>query len=218
MKQDAENWKNSFEKSDKFIQDLVLDFSWIDWGNGSMEISSVPKGWEKIVLNLFESISEYSKFDTFVPKTDWISRLWNMYCNIGRNIFSKIEQFISPYKNNKIIFPAEREKAEKTLRYKIQRVLQNFRWKHFVHRIERKFPPTIKIQQIKQKFAELRIYTSGGDDTMEGMILMAIHLSKKTCEETGKPGRLHIKNGYYRILSKAKAKKLGFTPLKTRIY
>ena len=47
--------------------------------------------------------------------------------------------------------------------------------------------------QVKEKFGTLRFYTSGGDDTIYGMIRMAESISAVTCEECGSPG--HQRSG-----------------------
>jgi hypothetical protein len=39
----GEQWKKDFEQSSKFIQDLAMDFTFVEWGEGSMSISDVPK-------------------------------------------------------------------------------------------------------------------------------------------------------------------------------
>lgn len=215
MNEELEDIKKEFRESADFIQDLAMDFTWIEWGEGSMKISSVPKGWEKIIRDLFECINNYSKFDRCWVKTDLKSRIWNKYCELGRAFFIKIENMFDPYAHIKkrqvaMIFREDRDKAKRTLKYKIQRKLQNFRWDHFVPKIERKYPPTLVIQQIKQKMGGLRVYVSGGDEIMRGMIIMSEHRASNTCEETGRTGKMCAKNGWYRILSNTKAKEMGY--------
>lgn len=215
MDKETEKWKKDFEDSINFIQKLATDYNLIEWGEGSMSISDVPKGWEKIIRNLFECLNAHAKFDRHVPKTDWKSRIWNTYCVVGRKLFIKFERLINPYrsygKDGKafIITSEMRKKAEKTTIFKIYQALQTFRCIHFQQAMECKFPETLYIEQIKVKFGDLRIYTSGGDDVMRGMIRIAQYLALKTCEETG-----NIRNGWYRTLSKAKAKELGYSQLK----
>lgn len=51
--------------------------------------------------------------------------------------------------------------------------------------------------QIKEKFGTLRFYTSGGDDTIYGMIRMAESMSAVTCEECGAPGQLRGRGWLY---------------------
>lgn len=219
MDRETNKWKKDFEDSTNFIQKLAMDYSWIEWGEGSMGISSVPKGWEKIIINLFKCLNAHAKFDRHVPKTDWKSRIWNTYCVVGRKLFIKFERLINPYrsygKDGKwfTINPELRKKTEKTKRFKIYQALQTFRWNHFHQALERKFPETLYIEQIKQKI-DLRIYTSGGDDIMRGMIQMAQYLALKTCEETGNAGGMCMRNGWCRTLSKVKAKELGYTLVK----
>lgn len=62
-------------------------------------------------------------------------------------------------------------------------------------------PPEIKIDQIKEKFAGLRFYYSGGDDKISGMVYLAEYICGKTCEVTGNPGVLCDRAGWYKTLS-----------------
>ncbi len=39
--------------------------------------------------------------------------------------------------------------------------------------------------QVKEKFAGLRFYYTGGDDEIEGMVTMAEHICDNTCQECG---------------------------------
>lgn len=52
-------------------------------------------------------------------------------------------------------------------------------------------------KQVKEKFGTLRFYTSGGDDTIDGMIRMAESMSAVTCEECGAPGRTRGRGWIY---------------------
>lgn len=46
----------------------------------------------------------------------------------------------------------------------------------------------VKFDQIKEKFGTLRVYFSGGDDYVEGLISMAEAISGKICETCGNKG------------------------------
>ena len=46
-------------------------------------------------------------------------------------------------------------------------------------------PLTVTVTQIKEKFGELCVYYSGGDDTIYGMVSLAESLSCKICESCG---------------------------------
>lgn len=46
----------------------------------------------------------------------------------------------------------------------------------------------VKFDQVKEKFGGLRIYFSGGDDYVEGLVSMAEAISYKTCEVCGNKG------------------------------
>lgn len=45
--------------------------------------------------------------------------------------------------------------------------------------------PQVECQQVKEKFAGLRFYYSGGDDSIEGMVDMAEHICWDTCQNCG---------------------------------
>ena len=47
----------------------------------------------------------------------------------------------------------------------------------------------VKFDQIKEKFGGLRIYYSGGDDYVDGVIDMAEEMSYKICEVCGNAGK-----------------------------
>jgi hypothetical protein len=46
----------------------------------------------------------------------------------------------------------------------------------------------VKFDQIKEKFGGLRVYFSGGDDYIEGLVSMAESFSYKICESCGERG------------------------------
>jgi len=46
----------------------------------------------------------------------------------------------------------------------------------------------VKFDQIKEKFGGLRVYFTGGDDYVEGLVSMAEAWSYKTCEVCGEKG------------------------------
>ncbi len=77
--------------------------------------------------------------------------------------------------------------------------------------------PDIKIEQIKEKFAELRIYytclNSRACDRINGMIDLAERVCGRTCQVSGADGKLRT-NGWYVVLSdeeylKLKKRKYG---------
>jgi len=49
--------------------------------------------------------------------------------------------------------------------------------------------PQVKAEQVKEKFASLRFYYTGGDDTIAGMVSMAEAISERTCETCGASGK-----------------------------
>jgi len=58
---------------------------------------------------------------------------------------------------------------------------------------------SVKFDQIKEKFGGLRIYYSGGDDYVSGLISLADEMSYKICEVCGNKGQPN-KGGWIRTL------------------
>ena len=50
---------------------------------------------------------------------------------------------------------------------------------------EWKHPPQLTCTQMKEKFGGLRFYYDGGDDLIEGMVVMAEYLCDITCQDCG---------------------------------
>lgn len=71
---------------------------------------------------------------------------------------------------------------------------------------------SFKIHQIKEKFGGLRFYYSVKKDSeiFGAMVAVAELLSQCTCEITGNPGELYVKNGFIKTLSPEKAQELGY--------
>lgn len=74
-------------------------------------------------------------------------------------------------------------KPEKVDEY-IQRDIER---QHFWD-IEDEVPQVVAVQ-VKEKFGGLRFYTNGGDDVTRAYTVFAEHVSERTCEECGKPGK-----------------------------
>jgi hypothetical protein len=60
--------------------------------------------------------------------------------------------------------------------------------------------PKVKIVQIKEKFAGLRIYYDGGDEFIAGITQMAEAVAAITCEKCGVPGKVRNLNGFLATL------------------
>jgi hypothetical protein len=219
----GEQLKKDWEQSSKFIQDLAMDFTFVEWGEGSMSISGVPKGWEKIILNLFGAINQYSKTKIHYLEDTRIKRFkfwWNGKTWEAAKFVSKIlnpTQRLYPSDKPQMIFPEMQKKIEATSWWKwenqIRKMISKARF-DFTKYQRTRYPEPVTIEQVKQKYS-LCIYTSGGDDIIKGMIRLAEYQASQTCEVTGNAGVFCVnKRGWYRTLSKAKANELGFTPVK----
>jgi hypothetical protein len=69
----------------------------------------------------------------------------------------------------------------------------------------------VRIEQIKEKFGSLRIYTTGGDNWTNGVIDMAESMSKLVCEVSGDRGHHCRKGSNLKTLSKKIADQHGYT-------
>lgn len=49
--------------------------------------------------------------------------------------------------------------------------------------------PQVVANQVKEKYGTLRFYYTGGDDVIDGMVLMAEAMSSVTCDVCGAPGK-----------------------------
>ena len=65
---------------------------------------------------------------------------------------------------------------------------------HIKHREKYDIIEPVVVEQIKEKFATLRFYYSGGDEYVYGLVSMAEAISANTCDVCGGPGRLTGKN------------------------
>lgn len=66
----------------------------------------------------------------------------------------------------------------------IQNYIDNYkRW--IKEKDEWVHPPQLTCTQMKEKYGGLRFYYEGGDDLMEGMVVMAEYLCSNTCQDCG---------------------------------
>lgn len=71
---------------------------------------------------------------------------------------------------------------------------------------EKKPIEQVKVCQVKEKFAGLRFYYSGGDDVIRGMVALAETIAYNTCEETGATNEVgRNTKGWIKTYHKSKA-------------
>ena len=184
-----------------------------------------PEGWRSIVESLFGCIDDYVQnyvHSKVNPKYKLRLALRRLY---WRRVRDPIFRLVNPYrdfekrlpKGAKFASPSQAEMLKiraswkNKLRLAISKIDGIFFDKKDMY-ISYKTPP-VTIEQYKEKFATLRIYHSGGDDVVDGMIRYAEYLSTLTCQETGKPGQMYKRGSWYARLSKTQAKKLGYNPV-----
>ncbi len=74
----------------------------------------------------------------------------------------------------------------------------------------------VKATQIKEKFATLRFYHSGGDEYIYKLIDEAEAKSAETCEITGGNGILHRRGYYYKTLCKETGVLMKFNEVESK--
>lgn len=73
-------------------------------------------------------------------------------------------------------------------------------WAPLIHRIFdtlQNIKGTVKIVQVKEKFAGLRVYTDYMNDELEAVIRQAERESFTICEECGEPGKVRGRGWHY---------------------
>jgi hypothetical protein len=183
-----------------------------------------PKGWENIVETaLFYMDSRVKNPEN---KQTWVAWYWlstRLYRWTLQPIYNKLYRMTSPTekfhwvdgkRNSCIALRQEQVKAAeeaaptKTKLHKkliaIRRAIEP-KW-----RFKKVYCRPVQIDQIKEKFGTLRLYTSGGDAKTSAIVGFAEAMSAKVCEETGAPGKGVSRGGWWRTLSPSQAKKLGY--------
>jgi hypothetical protein len=183
-----------------------------------------PDGWRNIVDSLFGCIDNYVKHTTYTevnPKRKLRSKMRRAYCKYVRGpIYRKLNQyqdFKMQLNGHEFTLPNKKELA------KINKIFAS-PIRTVASIIDKKFfdiydlyicvsPPPVVIDQYKEKYGTLRVYHSGGDDKVEGMIRYAEYLSSITCQDTGKTGQLCKRGTWYATLSNEQAEKQGYKPV-----
>jgi len=166
-----------------------------------------PTGWENLVLNLCGAIVSYQKSYRYVKTSNkWgLFKYWlyeKVFLKIYNPLIVKIRPSFVYSKEIKNPYPKRTVLALK-MNHLSNKLLPNI----FV----KTYPPTVCIDQIKEKFGSLRFYISGGDRHIRGMIDFAEFLSLRTCQITGKSGVLCRKGSWYQTLSLDKQFEFGYT-------
>lgn len=160
----------------------------------------VPPGWESIVDDLCGAITRYTKH-TYCLDHDVISKKYYIWRWIGKALDWTHQKFIK-------IFPRFNKKQYNKPFYSF---VEKFRQRSYkCVKYKTVYPPSVKIDQIKEKYGELRFYTSGGDKQVQGMILFAEYLCNKTCQNTGVKGIKCSKGCWLATLCESEMKRLEY--------
>lgn len=183
-----------------------------------------PKGWENIVETaLFYMDSRVKNPDNKQTWVWWHRIATFLYHWTARPIYNKLYRMTSPLEKfhwvdgkrtqwialNQAQLKAAEESAP--IKTKLNKKLNAVRkWIEPKYRFTRVYCPPVQIDQVKEKFGTLRLYTSGGDAKISAIVGFAEAMSGRTCEETAAPGKPVSKGGWCRTLSPSQAKKLGY--------
>jgi hypothetical protein len=151
---------------------------------------SVPNGWHEIVNCLCDAITIYTR-STYRMSVAVKSKKYYFWNTLKNAVETFQYKFLTRYVVNK-------SNVNKWFRNFVN-LINKLNRKNFEY--IKKYPEPVKIDQIKQKFGELRFYISGGDNNVHGMIHFAEYLCSKTCEITGEKGTLYTSNRWLRTLS-----------------
>ena len=184
-----------------------------------------PEGWRNIVDSLFGCIDDYVQNHVHTKPNPKYAKLLACRRWYWKRVRDPIFNHINPYddfekrlpKGAKFASPNQAEllKIKASWKGKVRSAVSH------VDKVLFSRPdlymgvkcPAVTIDQYKEKFATLRVYHSGGNDTVDGMIRYAEHLSTLTCQETGEAGQLYKRGMWYARLSPKRAKKLGYKPV-----
>lgn len=195
------------KKSDKPVIPVPYDWSesmaekypHVQWDRDSIMISGLPPGWEKIGEELLACINEYVSAEQRKMEDTLIcnSKLLTNRCT------DRLIQFLKVITFGQINKPL----------IKLNNRLRINMWWHYVSY----YPPKVTIEQIKEKFAGLRVYYTGGDERVEGMINLAESMCSRTCQSTGKPGKVVTISGWSSVLDPKVAEKIVAADKKAKL-
>jgi len=171
----------------------------------SLAISDCPPGWERIVVALTEEIDSYTHHTTRSRlKRELIPQIRAAMNRAWYPIYHKLIRFSSGRDVSKL------RKMVYRATMKVGKLFS------MAGCYERFSPPRVRVAQIKEKFGTLCYYIDGGDDDVQGMIRFAEKLTSITCQYSGQPGTLCVKNGWYATLSKENAEKHNYKIIEKR--
>jgi hypothetical protein len=170
---------------------MVQKYPNVLWEPDAVDISGLPDGWQNTVEDLLRTIDTYTSTPRFVCDNSYAFKFKKTYNSVMRKTFRKIKPYLGSrisFITHKLIFPSCLSVN-----------------KHYVE----KTPNAVTIFQIKEKFASLRVYYSGGDDNVKGMVTMAENICSITCQSSGSRGGVYTNiAGWVSILDPKIAKKI----------
>lgn len=188
-------------------------------------------GWHDVIYEGLDCVNNYISYYRPVIKIKENEFFFRNYKRFWIPIYNKVYRLLDPHKkdwfelpkkrdpqnfftNAQVITPEMQLKAKASRRQKlrdklveIDKKLRNGRTEYTSGQ-----PLNFRINQIKEKFGSLRIYYSGGNEVVEGIINLTCFRALQICEQSGLPGYMHVnKHGYYKTIAPELAKELGYT-------
>lgn len=172
------------EEISDFYTHLQETYPDVVWEPEAAEISHIPLGWRPIIIDMFEEFSRVSK--GISPNQPRLARKFKTWWN--RFVYRAFHKF------------------NKTVKFAVYGKFQFDMSKVGLVK------GTVHIEQIKDKFAELRVYyffkgNPVAETYVEAAISMAERASVRTCQHTGNPGTLR-RGGWLVILCDEEWEKL----------
>jgi hypothetical protein len=152
----------------------------------------VPEGWRAVVYELCGAIDNYIKYTSTVNRRVLNCKYY--FWNTLRAAIQSLHYLII----HKLCKKLNKHQFNQPC-FKLNRTLTKRATKHVAY--DKIHPPAVKIDQIKEKFGELRFYYSGGDPSVSGMVIFAEYLCRQTCEVSGEKGELCVRGSWFKTLS-----------------
>lgn len=154
------------------------------------------KKYPKMMVNRDKPMQETCMCWGFECRDGWFNILDQLMGNIQHHIDWREKQRAWAMEDNEIAVQARAgnlELFEKSMKGVITPAYKQKQLEKILTGDLRVVPdsiPQVTLNQVKEKYATLRVYYSGGDDVIGGMVRMAESMSGVTCEECGAPGQV----------------------------
>lgn len=181
-----------------------------------------PTGWDSLVYEALESINLYTSYSSLPVKinteffwkydTFWkpvYNYIWKFLDTDDISLKERIFQSNTPKRFWRLINKKRQDDDKSKKTYKLREQLNKIDEWLIDSRTRYTSIPVkpVKVDQIKEKFGTLRIYITGGDEYVRGIIGFAEFKSSRTCMFTGEEGERGSINGWIVTATKEELEK-----------